>query len=45
MEEVDARGARLWSCRGGGKETMLGELFAIFYVDDGYIASRDPNFL
>ncbi len=27
------------------KEAMLGELFAIFYVDDGYIASRDPEFL
>ena len=27
------------------KETLLGELFAIFYVDDGYIASRDPDFL
>ena len=27
------------------KEAMLGELFAIFYVDDGYIASRDPDFL
>ncbi len=24
---------------------MLGELFAIFYVDDGYIALRDPEFL
>ena len=24
---------------------MLEELFAIFYVDDGYIASRDPDFL
>ena len=24
---------------------MLGELRAIFYVDDGYIAYRDPNFL
>ena len=27
------------------KETLLGELFAIFYVDDGYIALRDPDFL
>ena len=27
------------------KEAMLGELFAIFYVDDGYIASQDPKFL
>ena len=24
---------------------MLWELFVIFYVDDGYIASRDPDFL
>ena len=27
------------------KEAMLGELFAIFYVNDGYIALRDPEFL
>jgi hypothetical protein len=27
------------------REAMLGKLFAIFYVDDGYIASRDPDFL
>ena len=27
------------------REVMIGELFAIFYVDDGYIASRDPDFL
>ena len=27
------------------KEAMLEELFAIFYVNDGYIASRDPEFL
>ena len=26
-------------------EGMLRELFAIFYVDDRYIASRDPDFL
>ena len=24
---------------------MLGELLTIFYVDDGYIASRDPDLL
>jgi hypothetical protein len=29
----------------GEKETLLGELFAIFNADDGYIASRDPDFL
>ena len=27
------------------REAMLWELFAIFYVDDRYIASRDPDFL
>ena len=27
------------------KEAMLGELFAIFYVNDGYIALQDPEFL
>jgi hypothetical protein len=27
------------------REAMMGELFAIFYVDDGYIASGDPDFL
>ena len=27
------------------REAMLRELFAIFYVDDSYIASRDPNLL
>ena len=27
------------------REAMLRELFAIFYVDDRYIASRDPDFL
>ena len=29
----------------GTRGKMLGELFAIFYVDDGYIASRNPEFL
>ena len=27
------------------REEIIGELFAIFYVDDGYIAFRDPDFL
>ena len=27
------------------QEAMLRELFAIFYVDDGCVASQDPNFL
>ena len=27
------------------REAMLRELFAIFYMDDGHIASRDPDFL
>ena len=27
------------------REEMLQELFVTFYVDDGYIASCDPDFL
>jgi len=27
------------------QEAILRELFAIFYIDNGYIASRDPDFL
>ncbi len=30
---------------GGGLDNMMDALFAIFYVDDAYIAARDPVFL